>query len=519
MTRPRWGIAAGVLVLVGAAVVAVLNQPSSGTLPLGPGEHAVTIRAPDGVGLAADVYVPESRAPALVVMPVPFGARGTAYRPIVPALLRRGYEVVTYLQRGFHESQGDVDFAGPATQRDASTVISWALGHTTADARHVGMLGMSYGGGISLLAAARDPRVRAVAAISAWTDWGRSFDPNATPSTLAVSNLFHEAERRLAASVLPWVSSLHDPSTFTSRLAALSAVRSPQTYVDQLNHNRTAILIANAYEDSFIPPLQLIDFYNALTTPKRLELVRGDHTAPAYSALQGQDNATVDDAYDWLDHYLLGRSNAIGTEDPIQLQDVTSGAVHTYTSWPRASEVGDLGAPNRGIDVGAATAWSATLPSDTDSGADLGGIKYGSAADYHAQLARFAQLRRDAALVWSAAPLAGQRLVSGTPRVHVSVASSSTSATIFAYLYEVDAAGLGALISAQPYTATDLTPGVSRSVTMDLQPISWTARAGDRIVLVVDTADRRYTSPTPAGATITLSSSFDDPAWLSVPAG
>jgi predicted acyl esterase len=513
----RWAILVVVLAVAATAAVALVIGRESLTSGSGTsGRAAATITATDGVRLSAETYAPASSdAPALVVMPVPFGSPGTVYRPVAAALQARGYEVVTYLQRGFHESQGEVDFAGPATQRDASTVITWALKHTAADADRIGMFGMSYGAGVSLLAAAHDPRVRAVAALSTWTDWARSFGPNGTPSTQAVSILFHEAQSRLAPSAAPWVSTLHDPSKFNTQLAALSATRSPQTYVAQLNHNNPAIMIANAYEDSFLPPAQLVDFFDALTTPKRLQLIPGDHSAPGYSALRGQHSAPVDDAFDWLDHYLLGRANGISAGGPIRLQDVTTHAVHTYTSWPGTSDVLGIGAPNHPSNIGTIGAWTATLPSDTDSGADLGPIKSGAAEDYHVQLAQLTQLSAGSALGWSTAPLEKPRLVSGTPRLHMRIASSSTSATIFTYLYEVNAAGLGALISAQPYTATDLTPGTARSVTVDLQPISWTVRAGDKIDLVVDTADPRFTSPTPAGTTVTLSSTASDPATLS----
>lgn len=54
-------------------------------------------------------------------------------------------------------------------------------------------------------------------------------------------------------------------------------VRSPVTYVSSLNATRPAVLLANAYGDSLFPPNQLVDVYNALTTPKRLRLAPSDH--------------------------------------------------------------------------------------------------------------------------------------------------------------------------------------------------------------------------------------------------
>ena len=57
------------------------------------------------------------------------------------------------------------------------------------------MFGISYGAGISLLAAAHDRRVRAVAALSTWTDMAASLYPNGTTSTASLGGLFYSAER------------------------------------------------------------------------------------------------------------------------------------------------------------------------------------------------------------------------------------------------------------------------------------------------------------------------------------
>jgi predicted acyl esterase len=517
----RWTILAVVLVVGATAMVALASGRESLTSGSGTsGRAAATITATDGVRLSAETYTPTGTdAPALVVMPVPFGSPGEVYRPIAAALQCRGYEVVTYLQRGFHESQGEVDFAGAATQRDASTVITWALQHTRADAERIGMFGMSYGAGVSLLAAAHDRRIRAVAALSTWTDLVRSYDANDTPSRLAFSNVINEAQLRLSPSVLQLAKALRTPSAFSSQLAALSPTRSPQTYVAQLNHNDPAIMIANAYEDSFLPPAQLVDFFAALTTPKRLQLAPGDHGGPEYTALHGQDNATVDDAFDWLDHFLRSRANGITDHGPILLTDARTRAVHEYQTWPQSGSPIPLGDPNTGRNVGSAASWSAALPSATDSGADSGFIQHGPAQNYRPPVTRISRWDEGAALVWSGDPLPADRLLSGTPQVHVRVASTTSTATFFSYLYEFNSAGVGALVSVQPYTAVKLTPGAARSVTVAMQPIAWTARAGDRLALVIDTGDPRYASPTPAGAKITLSSTTADPASVAIPLG
>ncbi|NED80234.1 alpha/beta fold hydrolase, partial [Streptomyces sp. SID11233] len=85
-------------------------------------------------------------------------------------LAETGYVVVTYNSRGFLQSGGEIEVGGPKDVADASAVIDWALANTPADAGRIGMAGVSYGAGISLLAAGHDPRIKAVAALSGWGD-------------------------------------------------------------------------------------------------------------------------------------------------------------------------------------------------------------------------------------------------------------------------------------------------------------------------------------------------------------
>ena len=90
------------------------------------------------------------------------------------ALRRAGFNVLTWDARGFGSSGGTVqvdskDFEG----RDVSALIDWLARQPEArlDAAgdpRVGMTGVSYAGGIQLVAAAQDRRIDAIAPIIAW---------------------------------------------------------------------------------------------------------------------------------------------------------------------------------------------------------------------------------------------------------------------------------------------------------------------------------------------------------------
>ncbi len=131
----------------------------------------VDITGDGGTVLKGNVVTPAgadgSRRYPLLVLPTSWSFPQVEYLAQAQRLADSGYVVLTYNVRGFWQSGGQIEVAGPPDVADASKVIDWALAHTPADPQHVGMAGVSYGAGISLLAAAHDKRIRAVAALSA----------------------------------------------------------------------------------------------------------------------------------------------------------------------------------------------------------------------------------------------------------------------------------------------------------------------------------------------------------------
>lgn len=521
----RWWIVAAAIVIVLPALITVLVTHRSTTtkipVRIPPTVDHVAAKIPvQGGTLAAEVFDlhhHEKNAP-LVVMPTPWGSDVTTYDAIASKLALRGYDVVSYTQRGFESSSGLIDFAGTQTQADARKVVDWALSRTGANAQHIGMFGVSYGAGISLITAARDPRIKAVVALSTWADMASSFEPNGTPSTLAVDALVTNGKGRFDSSVQPFVKSVSSPSDFTTQLHAISAARSPGSYIDQLNKNDPAVFLANGYEDSIFPPQQLVGFFDKLSTPKRLQLAEGDHGGPELDALQGRPDATVTSAIDWLDHYLRGVDNGANTQSPIQLRDVITGAVHGYSSWPATSstDVRALGVPSSANALGTSAAWSTTITSGTSPGSGFDAtlaIQFGHA--YVLPLLDTRKIAPHSAAQFTGPAEPADTLISGTPTVHVNVTSSGSSATVYAYLYDVSGHTAG-LMSMEPYT-TRTTPNAATSVSFSMQPISWTVRKGHRLMLLLDTSNLRYKAPTPDGTKITFSSTASDQATVTIP--
>jgi predicted acyl esterase len=107
--------------------------------------------------------------------------------------------------------------------------------------------------------------------------------------------------------------------------------------------------------------------------------------------------------------------------------------------------------------------------------------------------------------------------VRGTPHLHLGVTPSASHGSLIAYLYDVDALGIGRLVTHAPYTFLDAMPGRSFDVDLDLQATAYDVPAGHHLALVVDAVDPLYITHNPSGARLVFDSPAHDPASLTVP--
>ncbi|MET8953082.1 alpha/beta fold hydrolase [Streptomyces sp. NPDC004393] len=477
----------------------------------------VDITGDGGTVLKGNVVTPSgadgTRRYPLLVLPTSWGLPQVEYLAQAQKLADSGYVVVTYNVRGFWQSGGQIEVAGPPDIADASRVIDWALANTPSDARHIGMAGVSYGAGISLLAAAHDKRIKAVASLSGWADLIDSIYSQRTQHVQAGALL--DGAGTLTGRPSPEVQQVFK-DFFASNLAkepdliAWGRKRSPATYIDEFNKNGTALLLANAWGDTIFPPNQNVDFYEKLTGPKRLELRPGDHATAELTGLFGLPNDVWTDTERWMDHYLKGEDNGIDREQPVELKPRSSGGYEGYPDWK------SVGATRRKIDLAGTT----TIHANVDSGADGGVIFLSSILDQIAQvppIAAIPLLPRRYAAVWQSPRYATAQHIRGTAKLHTTLTPTKESGTLVAYLYDVGPLGLGKLVSNAPYTWHGLTPGKPFGVDLELFSTAYDVPAGHRLAMVVDTVDPLYIEHNPSGAQLTFSSPAEDPSYVSVP--
>ena len=486
------------------------------------GVSSTSIPVSGGVDLSATVITPggTGRHP-LVVMPTSWGSKQNEYFGVGGLLAHHGFVVVAYTQRGFNASGGQVDFAGPTTVADVSTVIDWAIRNASADPNHIGMLGQSYGAGVSLLAAERDPRIKAVVALSTWTEWGPSVVQNGTLTSRTLASLMSGGSsptRHLDSDITTLALEFStQPAAAIALIDQLSPARSPMAGIAALDKNHTAVMMANGFQDSLFDPQQLVDFYDKLTSPKRLQLGTGDHgQVEEPGMLSGKaQGPVVGNAVLWLQHYLEGADNGIDRQPPIEVQDATTGAERSLASWPGAGThpvtlSAPAGAKNYSTTAGT---WTAYVAAGHDSLAASPYEDLDLVAPYRFTTVDLTGINPLAGLRWDEPAVSSPLVVQGTPSLSVSVTSTAPTSTFFAYLYDVKPSGQGTLISVTPDTVTGLSRTSPTSVTLSLVPMAWTVPAGDHVSLVIDTVDTRWTTQAAVGTALGIGS----PSTLTLP--
>lgn len=521
-----------VLILLTALVALTASPalaPAASTAPAGP--EFLTITSKDGTKLGAHLFRPAGPGPhPAVVLISSWSLNNVEYLAQTRKLAELGYVALSYTTRGFWESGGNIEVAGPQDVQDASSVIDWVLANTTANPAQLGLAGVSYGAGISLLTAAKDKRVRAVAGMSAWADLATSLLPNQTWSQQAIGLL--ALAGKLTGRPGQALNDTLAAYERNDRTAAMKFApeRSPSQQLAGLNANKPAVLIANGWSDSLFPAGQLADFYNRLQVPKRLEFQPGDHAVPELTGIIGLPNDTWTSVHRWFDHHLRGKANGIKAENPVQVRPTLGGDWRSYGSWaaleaapkklylsgltPVLNRTGELSGT-------AGPGWSHEIAAGLDTTANGGTaiLTGGAEALGIPQFAWLPGVLRTRAGVWQTPVLDAAATVRGTPRLHLTVTPSSPRSTVVAYLYDVGPTGTGRLLTHQPHTLLDVTPGAPKTIDIALDPLVHQVPAGHRIAVVVDSVDGLYRGESKAGSALTFSSPANSPSRLDLPLG
>ncbi|SEE12911.1 X-Pro dipeptidyl-peptidase C-terminal non-catalytic domain-containing protein [Streptomyces sp. TLI_105] len=355
------------------------------------------------------------------------------------------------------------------------------------------------------------------------------------------------------------------------RIVEWGRLRAPESYLHLTNENETPTFFSNTWHEGLFAVNQLLETFDGLEVPKRLNLWIGDHAAPEGPGLVGTEpgraNLPLTEAYAWLDHHLKGERNGVeeweqvcgqvmftyvtepvldpGTGEPTgENRIVEEASRESRADWSRVTtgvEVFGLtgdgagGTDGRLLPAGETTApsevigWRRAFLAGVDTEATaMDGLmrtgqaeRAGSPKTYDTR-----KIDRRHAVVWTTAPLtplagdgAAGRRVRGVPRLRLTVRSTAGSAGLVAHLFDVAEDGTARIITHEPLNVYGLTPDQDRTVTWRLQAAAYDIAPGHRLMLVVDSKDPLYGDASVTWTQTVLSSPEEAPAFLELPLG
>ncbi|GAA2408662.1 CocE/NonD family hydrolase [Streptomyces pulveraceus] len=470
----------------------------------------VSLTMSDGTVLDAALSVPRNLAPGqtcpAVVLPAPLINIGhRAYLGMFPRWALGGYVVLAYSQRGLADSTGEIQVAGPQDVADATEVLDWLVAQDGVDPDRIGLFGSSYGAGTSLLAAANDQRIKAVAGTSAWGDLFASLYENGTRHLKAFEALVQLfGEDRCSQEFRDVIGKIRD-NTIDDEVREFAHARSPRHCLNAYNDAGTPILLTTAWHETIFSVPAVIDFFSHLTGPKSLLVQVGDHGNGELSGLAGLLSKPTEMSYRWMDHH-LGGSAGDGREPRFGIR---SEYMHNLLSDLRHDDWESYALPRKRFHLADTTAgerdgqltegqpqpgWTRSVKvtgQGTEAVVAPKLIQTGLAERMGLpHVYKTAEIDRGLAAVWATAPISQAMRVQGDLEVRVTVKPQQANAMIVAYLMDCDpATGKAAIITHAPYTLTDQQAGQGTTVTFPLQPAHYVLARGHQLQLIIDTHD------------------------------
>ncbi len=204
------------------------------------------------------------RNKATIVLSHGYGNNEGMMLPWAQFLHKAGFTVVTYSMRGRGSSTGAVTL-GALESRDLALLVDNLSGRTDVDGHRIGVLGVSLGGSVSIMAAAVDQRIRAVVDDCGFSDAQHVVNASFSAFTGVPTGLFAGPVLLLAQ----WRTgiSIRDisPVSVVSRIAP------------------RPLLIIHGTADRFVTPDNSIRLYAAARFPKTLWWVSGAPHASSYT--------------------------------------------------------------------------------------------------------------------------------------------------------------------------------------------------------------------------------------------
>jgi predicted acyl esterase len=506
----------------------------------------ITIQAHDGAMLSANLFAPDTGDPGQTFPAIVFINSWCMdkhqYLLQARRFARKGYLVLSYSARGWGQSGGVVGVGGADDMRDVSSVIDWLIDNTPVQAENIGFSGISYGSGLSLLAAAHDKRIKTVVCMSGWADLFESFYSQETPRELfakllvSSSKVSAKTDDTLNYMLKGLLNNQH-----LDDVRAWAKERSANAYMRSYNTRKPPIYLIQNFQDELFSPNSVVEFYSRLKGPKRLDLNKGTHGSAELSGIIGLKNHLWMQTYAWFDHWLKAGPNQIMQGPSISCQFERRNRLHlslgkhagdrrSLEDWAGTTDTlrryylvppPATGGPGMLGTSPSTIAGRDAIASSGGSSKSTAGIPLlTSSKAAHLNMPVKLDLSRvpeKVALLFQSEPLLQTMCILGTPALTLRIESSRPQVQLIAYLYEATEEGSARLITHGPMTRHLVTPNKPFKVSFEMITSCYEIPKGHRLALIIDTGDLQYKQPTRDDFEVTFHYDEKGVASLDVP--
>jgi ABC-2 type transport system ATP-binding protein len=489
-----------------------------------------------------------------IVLAHGFGGTKDDSEPTARTLAMVGYTVIIYTARGFGKSEGRIHLDNPAYEgADASKLVDLAASRPEVAKEGndpvIGFAGASYGGALSFLAAGLDHRVDAIVPAFTWHSLRQALFPqyqvlgaarspaDVTPAnrqgvfkqrwaSLLFSNASGPANRSTEQSPnQDQLCGRFDPTVCRGYLSAaetgeaddkLKALLDESAVEKILPAIEAPTLIIQGEDDTLFPLDQADANFRGLpaTTPAEMKWVAGGHDA------ETSVDPLIDDLETWFGRYLKRDGSASDTAFSVLMPETSllgedRGTRQPQTliaqSYPgRGSDLSEqriaLAGQRQGIVAppGGAPAALTNLPGTGGAFSQASSVAGYALGVLPGQSARF-----------TSEPLAKPLTLIGSSRVDLDVTASTTTATLFASLWDLGpdversqngrtslspSTAVLPQLAVAPLKLTGLDPGKPARVTVALPAVSHKVPIDHRLQLVISTTDQAYANAVDAAS-------------------
>lgn len=474
----------------------------------------ITIQSTDGVEIAANLLTPKATPPAsgypTIIFVNSWVLDEHQYLVQAAQFAEKGYSVLSYSARGWGCSGGEVNVVGDLDMQDLSAVVDWLQANTNMDSNNIGISGISYGSGISLMGLAKEPRIKTAVAMSTWGSLTDSLYQQQTPRLfwgffLVASGLITaNMDPIIAENYQNLISNQNIPETI-----AWAEERSVSNFIDLINERNAPVYLANNFGDNLFQPNNLLKFYAGLNVPKRLDLNQGTHASGEGFGLVGLDNYTWNNTHRWFDYWLKGIDSGIMNDAPVTMHVDLKNQRDEFADWPIPNQTqqtyyfaarglfsnGDLReSPYRPW-------WTTTntIFSGLDTFATTGIPVLSAIVDAHLKLpvkTPINLISRVNGIVFDTPVLNQPLKIRGIPEIKLNLQPSYHKMQLIGYLYDVAPNGVGTLITHGPVTLHETAAGSTQQVSWELVATAYDVPAGHKLGIAFDTFDILYGIPT-----------------------